>query len=87
MKDFDPRVAAKAADILHAWTGTPRTVAPQPLTPPGVTLAAVQELRGKRLRVTMAGRGAFDIALDVDFAPLTVTADRAARRARATTTG
>jgi cyclophilin family peptidyl-prolyl cis-trans isomerase/HEAT repeat protein len=79
LKDFDPRVAAKTAEILQAWTGTARTPAPQPLSPPGVTLAGVQELRGKRLRVTMAGRGSFDIALDVDFAPL--TAIRIARRA------
>jgi cyclophilin family peptidyl-prolyl cis-trans isomerase/HEAT repeat protein len=79
LKDFDPRVAAKTAEILQAWTGTPRTPAPQPLTPPGITLAAVQDLRGKRLRVTMAGQGSFDIALDVDFAPLTVI--RIARRA------
>jgi cyclophilin family peptidyl-prolyl cis-trans isomerase/HEAT repeat protein len=79
LKDFDPRIAARTAELLQAWTGTPRTPAPQPLTPPGVTLAAVQQLRGKRLRVTMAGRGSFDIALDVDFAPL--TAIRIARRA------
>jgi cyclophilin family peptidyl-prolyl cis-trans isomerase/HEAT repeat protein len=78
LKDFDPRVAAKTAEILQAWTGTSRTPAPQPLPPPGVTWSAVQELRGKRLRVTMAGRGSFDIALDVDFAPL--TAIRVARR-------
>jgi cyclophilin family peptidyl-prolyl cis-trans isomerase len=52
---------------------------PQPLPLPGVTLAAVQELRSKRLRVTMAGRGSFDIAMDVDFAPLTIL--RVARRA------
>ena len=29
----------KAAEILTAWTGKPRTAAPQPLTPPGVTAA------------------------------------------------
>jgi cyclophilin family peptidyl-prolyl cis-trans isomerase/HEAT repeat protein len=79
LKDFDVRVALKAGELLEAWTGTPRTPAPQPQAPPGVTLAAVQELRSKRLRVTLAGRGAFDIALDVDFAPLTVV--RVARRA------
>jgi cyclophilin family peptidyl-prolyl cis-trans isomerase/HEAT repeat protein len=79
LKDFDPRVAARTAEILQAWTGMPRTPAPEPLPLPGVTLAAVQELRSKRLRVTMAGRGTFDIALDVDFAPL--TALRIARRA------
>jgi cyclophilin family peptidyl-prolyl cis-trans isomerase len=54
-------------------------VAPSPLTPPGITLPAIEELRGRRLRVTMEGRGSFDIGLDVDFAPLTSL--RIARRA------
>ena len=34
LKDFDPAIARKAAEILTAWTGKPRTAAPQPLTPP-----------------------------------------------------
>lgn len=79
VKDFDPAIAQKAAEILAAWTGQPRTPAPQPLTPPGVTMAAVNALRGKSLRFHMAGLGHFDIALDVDAAPL--TAIRIARRA------
>jgi cyclophilin family peptidyl-prolyl cis-trans isomerase/HEAT repeat protein len=79
LKDFDPAVARKAAEILTAWTGQPRTASPQPLTPPGVTSAMVTALRGKSLRFHMAGRGYFDIALDVDAAPL--TAIRIARRA------
>jgi cyclophilin family peptidyl-prolyl cis-trans isomerase/HEAT repeat protein len=79
LKDFDPAIARKAATILDAWTGTPRTVAPQPLPSPGVTLAQVQALRARRLRVTMAGVGVFEVALDVDSAPL--TAVRVARRA------
>jgi cyclophilin family peptidyl-prolyl cis-trans isomerase/HEAT repeat protein len=79
LADFDPQVAAKAAEIVAAWTGKPRTPAPQPLAPPPVTVSAVNALRGKSLRFHMAGRGAFDIALDVDAAPL--TALRIARRA------
>ncbi len=79
LKDFDPAVAAKAAEILTAWTGKPRTASPQPLTAPGVAMAAVNALRGKALRVHMAGRGFFDIALEVEAAPL--TAVRIARRA------
>lgn len=79
LKDFDPAIASKAATILEAWTGTPRTVTPQPLPAPGVTLAQVQALRARRLRVTMAGVGVFEVALDVDIAPL--TAVRVARRA------
>ncbi len=79
VRDFDPAIAQKAAEILTAWTGKPRTAAPQPLTPPGVTMAMVTALRGKSLRFHMAGRGHFDVGLDVDFAPL--TAVRIARRA------
>jgi cyclophilin family peptidyl-prolyl cis-trans isomerase len=49
------------------------------LTPPGVTVNAVNALRAKSLRFHMAGLGSFDIALDVDAAPL--SALRIARRA------
>jgi cyclophilin family peptidyl-prolyl cis-trans isomerase/HEAT repeat protein len=79
LRDFDPAIAQKTAEILTEWTGKPRTAAPQPLTPPGVTLAMVTALRGKSLRFHMAGRGSFDIGLDVDAAPL--TSIRIARRA------
>jgi cyclophilin family peptidyl-prolyl cis-trans isomerase/HEAT repeat protein len=79
LKDFDPAIAQKTAEILTAWTGKPRAAAPQPLTPPGVTMAMVTALRGKSLRFHMAGRGYFDIGLEVDAAPL--TAIRIARRA------
>jgi len=79
VKDFDPAIAQKTAEILTAWTGKPRTASPQPLTPPGVTMAMVTALRGKSLRFHMAGRGYFDVGLDADFAPL--TAIRIARRA------
>jgi cyclophilin family peptidyl-prolyl cis-trans isomerase/HEAT repeat protein len=79
LTDFDPAIAAKAAEILTAWTDKPRTAAPQPLTPPGVTSAMVAALRGKLLRFHMAGLGHFDIGLEVDAAPL--AAIRIARRA------
>ena len=79
LNDFDPAVAAKIAEILTAWTGQPRVASPQPLVRPGVTMAAVNALRGKVLRFHMAGRGAFDISLEVDAAPL--SALRVARRA------
>ena len=79
VKDFDPAIAQKAAEILTAWTGKPRTASPQPLTRPGVTMAMVTALRGKSLRFHMAGRGYFDVGLEADFAPL--TAIRIARRA------
>ncbi|HJU43830.1 MAG TPA: peptidylprolyl isomerase [Vicinamibacterales bacterium] len=79
LRDFDPVIAQKAAEILTAWTGKPHTPQPQPLTPPGVTQAMVTALRGKALRFHMANIGHFDIGLDVDAAPL--SAIRIARRA------
>jgi cyclophilin family peptidyl-prolyl cis-trans isomerase/HEAT repeat protein len=79
LRDFDPAIAQKAADIMTAWDGKARTPSPQPLTRPAVTVAMVNALRGKLLRFHMAGRGHFDIGLDVDAAPL--TAIRIARRA------
>jgi cyclophilin family peptidyl-prolyl cis-trans isomerase/HEAT repeat protein len=79
VKDFDVRVAEKAAEILTAWTKTPRTPAPQPLPAPGVTAVMVEALRGRSLRFFMNGGRAFDIALNVDAAPL--SAVRIARRA------
>ena len=33
LKDFDPAIARKAAQILTAWTGRQRTASPEPLTP------------------------------------------------------
>jgi cyclophilin family peptidyl-prolyl cis-trans isomerase/HEAT repeat protein len=80
LRDFDPAIARKAAEILTVWTGRRRTAAPQPVTAPGVSAAMVNELRGKSLRFHMAGLGHFDIGLEVDAAPL--TAIRIARRAR-----
>ena len=79
LSDFDPAIAHKAAEMLTAWTGTPRTAQPQPLAPPRVTLAQATALRGKALRFHMAGLGRFDIGLEVDAAPL--SAVRIARHA------
>jgi cyclophilin family peptidyl-prolyl cis-trans isomerase len=79
LKDFDPAIGGRTAEILAEWTGKPRAASPQPLARPGVTMAMVNALRGKSLRFQMAGRGYFDIGLDVDAAPL--TAIRIARRA------
>jgi cyclophilin family peptidyl-prolyl cis-trans isomerase/HEAT repeat protein len=70
LQDFDPRVAEKTAAMLTAWTGETATPSPRPLDRPIITSADVDKARGARMRVTMAGRGTFDIALDVDLAPL-----------------
>jgi cyclophilin family peptidyl-prolyl cis-trans isomerase len=79
LRDFDPAIAQKAADILTTWTGKARTAAPQPLTPPGVSSAMVTALRGKALRFHMTGLGHFYVGLEVDAAPL--SSIRIARRA------
>jgi len=71
LTDYDPAVAERAATLLSAWTGTARTAAPKPIAGPGVTRTQVQALRGRRLRVTMAALGSFEVALDVDTAPVT----------------
>jgi cyclophilin family peptidyl-prolyl cis-trans isomerase/HEAT repeat protein len=78
--DFDRVVARKAADIIQKRTNTAVEPAPQPLSIPPVRLSDVEELRGVRLRFVMAGKGAFDLSLLLDVAPL--TALRVAARAR-----
>lgn len=84
VRDFDPAIARKAAEILAKWTPfdsraavmlaqggqKPVSAAPQPLPRPPVTQASVDALRDARLRFVMAGKGAFDLRLLVDEAPL-----------------
>jgi len=80
LTDFDPAIAARTAEILNDWQKGPATAKPQPLPRPAVSLAALEPLRNTRLRFVMARRGAFDLRLLVDQAPL--TALRVATRAR-----
>ena len=80
LRDFDPAVATKTAEILRAWQKPVAAAAPRPLPRSPVSLAAVEALRGTRLRFTMVGRGAFELALLIDEAP--VSALRVATRAR-----
>jgi cyclophilin family peptidyl-prolyl cis-trans isomerase/HEAT repeat protein len=80
LTDFDPAVAGRAAEILTAWQRGPAPVAPRRLPREPVSLAAIDALRGVRLRFVMAGRGAFDLRLLLDEAP--VSALRVATRAR-----
>ena len=68
LSDFDPAVAAECAAVLRAWTGvlqTPRPVAVKP-APVAAALPA-------RARVTMKGRGAFELRLLGDEAPASVS--------------
>ena len=74
VKDFDLRVALQGGEILEAWTGTPRTPAPEPLPSardnPGSGAAAAQQaaarddgrprqLRCRARRGLRAAHGAF----------------------------
>lgn len=81
LRDFDPRVAAKAADVLAAWTGVTRVADPQPLAHPPIDGALLDELSRTTLRVTIAGRGRFTLRLLPDEAPLSLL--RVVARARA----
>jgi cyclophilin family peptidyl-prolyl cis-trans isomerase len=80
LRDFDPAIARKTAELVQKWTGSATNAAPQPLPVPPVTTTAVNALRGMQLKFVMAGKGAFDLALLVDEAPL--SALRVATRAR-----
>ena len=80
LKDFDPAIAARVADLLSAWQKGPAIAAPQRLPRPAVSSSAVDGLRGSRLRFVMASRGLFELRLLVDEAPLTSL--RVATRAR-----
>jgi cyclophilin family peptidyl-prolyl cis-trans isomerase len=75
LSDFDPAVAALAAEIITQKTGTkvaPQTLRYAPL--PLASEATLRALRGAKARITMKGLGAFTIELFVDEAPATVAA-------------
>jgi cyclophilin family peptidyl-prolyl cis-trans isomerase len=83
LRDFDPAVAARAAQILSRWTGREMVVAAQPRPPadPAPIDAAIRA--GTRLRFTMsaaAGAGVFEVELLSEIAPF--TAQRLIRLAR-----
>jgi cyclophilin family peptidyl-prolyl cis-trans isomerase/HEAT repeat protein len=80
LADFDPAVAARSAELLTAWQMGPAPAISKPLPRAAIAISALEALRGVRLRFVMAGRGAFDLRLLLDEAPLTVW--RVATRAR-----
>jgi cyclophilin family peptidyl-prolyl cis-trans isomerase len=79
--DYDPRVAAAAAELIGKWTGQPPAIAPRPLKVERLQLADIERLQSARAIVTMAGRGVFQLELLTDDAPATVA--RFVRLARA----
>ena len=79
--DFDPVIAAQAAEILLAWTGTSVTPAPRPpAAAPFPALDELLELDRSRARVVMEGGGVIEIDLHALEAP--TNAARFARLAR-----
>jgi len=81
LSDADPRVAARAAEVLGAWTGQP--VSPVTVRLRTLPLPPVQELRDLPggLRVTMASGRSFVIRCFIDEAPISTW--RIVRLARA----
>ncbi len=72
LEDFDARVAESAAKALAAWTGKEREALPKRRAQVPPDAAALEAVRGKWLRITMAGGGAIDLRLLPDDAAATV---------------
>jgi cyclophilin family peptidyl-prolyl cis-trans isomerase/HEAT repeat protein len=71
LRDFDPRVAERAAAVLAAWTGEKQVPSPQLRPPRPVPGEAELEILARSLvRVVMKTGGSFDIRLLIDLAPL-----------------
>ena len=74
LRDFDPVIAARAAEILSEWTGTAHQPDPQPLDPvPVPTVAELRELRDARVLVHMSGGGVIELRLLAFAAPTNAT--------------
>ena len=75
LRDFDPRVAERAAAVLTAWTGEAHTASPQPRPPQPVPAdSELSALSQSIVRITMKGGASFDIRLLTDLAPLSSVA-------------
>jgi cyclophilin family peptidyl-prolyl cis-trans isomerase len=62
--DYDPEVAARAAEILSAWTGTPVQASPAPPQPAQVpTPLAIDSLERSVYTVDMADGSSFELRL------------------------
>ncbi len=78
LNDYDPLVAARAAEILTDWTGEPRVAQPAPQERQALPFAEELERLGRaRIVLEMAGGGEIEIRLLVTEAP--VHASRFAR--------
>lgn len=72
-EDYDPLVAAAAADVVARWTGHRPEIRLRPLSRVFPQIAEIEMMRSAVVRVTMAEGGMFEMALDVDEAPATVS--------------
>jgi peptidyl-prolyl cis-trans isomerase B (cyclophilin B) len=80
LRDFDPRVAQLAAQILEDWDIAGAGASPEPLLPqPFPSIDELLDLDGAVARVHMRGGGTFDVELHAFDAPTNVT--RFARQA------
>ncbi|MDP1568472.1 MAG: peptidylprolyl isomerase [Vicinamibacterales bacterium] len=70
--DADREVASRAADLVQTWTKAPQASQPRHRPMPYVPVAEIDALAGVRARVTMAGRGVFEVRFLVEEAPFTV---------------
>ncbi len=71
LEDFDAFVAARAADVLTAWTGEPHQARPAPLPrAPLPTLEDLHRLAAARLVLHMASGARVELRLRPDEAPL-----------------
>ena len=81
LRDFDPQIAARAADALQAWTGTRPAV--EPAAPPAVapvTFAEASALANQHVIIQLASGGEVEVELFPFDAP--TNAARFARLAR-----
>jgi cyclophilin family peptidyl-prolyl cis-trans isomerase len=72
LEDWDARVAELAAKAITQWTGAPREASPRHRTQLPPDAAVLDAVRGKWLRITMAGGGVIDLSLLADDASATV---------------
>jgi cyclophilin family peptidyl-prolyl cis-trans isomerase/HEAT repeat protein len=83
LSDYDPAIAARAAQLFRTWGRTDVVATPRLLSHIAVSYAEAVRLRNTRVRITMSpqsGGGSFEIRLFPDEAPATVTRFVAAAR-------
>ena len=81
LRDFDPAIAAQAAEVLSSWTGEPHAAVAQPLEPlPLPSLDELLALQSAHVSIVMDDGGVIELRLLPFEAPTNVA--RFARQAR-----